>query len=47
MSGNFSRYSHQRDKLYSEVSLLQGAMVTDSDQLEAQMVAARTSRIWM
>ena len=36
MSGNHSRYSHQRSKLYSAVSLLQGSMVTDADQREAQ-----------
>lgn len=45
MSGNHSRYSHQRSKLYSAVSLLQGSMVTDADQREAQSVAARSGRI--
>ena len=45
MSGNYSRYSHQRNKLYSQVSLVQGAMVTDADQNESQMVSARARRI--
>lgn len=45
MSRNHSRYSHQQDKLYAQVSLLQGAMVTDADQREAQEVAERSGAI--
>jgi hypothetical protein len=41
MSGNYSRYSHQKNKFYSSVKLLQGAMVTDADQQEAATLSER------
>lgn len=41
MGGNHSRYSHQKDKRYSALNLVQGAMVTDADQMESQTLAGR------
>lgn len=42
MSGNFSRYSHRRDRRYSGLRPLQGAMVSDADQAETQDIAERS-----
>lgn len=44
MSGNFSRYAHQKGKNYSRVSLTQGAPITESDQREGQDVLARLTQ---
>ena len=44
MSGNHSRFSHQRAKRYSALNIVQGAMVTDADQMESQQITARLSQ---
>ena len=43
MSGNASRYSHQRARRYSQTILSQGAMVTDADQREGQAIGLRNT----
>jgi len=45
MSGNHSRYSHQRARRYAQLNMLQGAMVTDADQNEAQAINQRHDTI--
>lgn len=43
MSGNHSRYSHQRHKRFVQSVLVQGAMVTDADQREAGTLLRRNT----